>query len=125
MLRKTLLACGILSSLLYVGIDVLAAMRYGDYHNYTSRAISELYAIGAPTKQLVDPLFIMYGVLLMAFGVGVRTSPGPKPSRLLVPELPKGSRLIMVAAKHGAWIAGTCGSRGGQVNVDRDEWRFG
>ena len=61
-----------------VGIDVLAAMRYGDYHSYTSRAISELYAIGAPTKQFVDPFFIIYSVLLMAFGVGVRTSPGPK-----------------------------------------------
>jgi hypothetical protein len=33
MLRRVLLACGVLSSLLYVGIDALAAMRYGDYHS--------------------------------------------------------------------------------------------
>jgi hypothetical protein len=78
MLRKALLVCGIVSSLLYVGTDVLAAMRYGDYHSYTSRAISELYAIGAPTKQLIDPLFFTYSVLLMAFAVGVWISPGRK-----------------------------------------------
>lgn len=74
--RKTLLACGILSSLLYVGTDVLAGIRYGAYHSYTSRAISELYAVGAPTKPMVDPLFIAYSVLLMAFAVGVWRSPG-------------------------------------------------
>ncbi|HEX6432902.1 MAG TPA: DUF998 domain-containing protein [Gemmatimonadales bacterium] len=74
MLRKTLLVAGVLSSLLYVAIDLLAAARYGVYHSFTSRAISELGAIGAPTKQLVDPLFIVYVVLLIAFGVGVWTS---------------------------------------------------
>jgi hypothetical membrane protein len=74
MLRKTLLVAGVLSSLLYVGIDLLAAVRYGVYHSFTARAISELGAIGAPTKQLVDPLFIGYGVLLIAFGLGVWTS---------------------------------------------------
>src|SRR5215207_9971225 len=74
MLKRILLVCGVLSSLLYVGIDALAALRYGDYHSYTSQAISELGAVGAPTKQLVDPFFIAYSVLLMAFGVGVSAS---------------------------------------------------
>jgi hypothetical protein len=41
MLRKILLVCGILSSLLYVGIDALAVLQYGNYHSYTSQAISE------------------------------------------------------------------------------------
>jgi hypothetical membrane protein len=71
MLRKILLVCGILSSVLYVGIDLLAALRYGDYHSFTSQAISELGAVGAPTKALVDPLFTAYGILLVAFGVGL------------------------------------------------------
>jgi hypothetical membrane protein len=74
MLRKTFLVCGILSSLLYVAIDSLAALRYGDYHSYASQAISELGAIGAPTKPLVDPLFIAYSILIIAFGVGVWAS---------------------------------------------------
>jgi hypothetical protein len=30
--RKALLVCGVLSSLLYVGADVLAVLRYPDYH---------------------------------------------------------------------------------------------
>jgi hypothetical membrane protein len=78
MLRKALLVCGVLSSLLYVGADVLAALRYPDYHSYTSQAISELTAVGAPTKHLVEPLFIVYTILLIAFGVGVWTSAARK-----------------------------------------------
>jgi hypothetical protein len=70
MARKALLVCGILSSLLYVGTDILGAMRYEGY-SYTSQTISELAAIGAPTRPLVDPLFLTYDVLLTAFGVGV------------------------------------------------------
>jgi hypothetical membrane protein len=76
MLRKILLVCGVLSSLLYLGIDALAALRYGEYHSYVSQAISELGATGAPTKQLVDPLFLTYGILIIAFGVGVWASAG-------------------------------------------------
>ena len=74
MLKKTLLACGVLSSLLYLAIDALAALRYGDYHSYVSQAISELGAVGAPTKALVDPLFFTYSILIVAFGVGVWSS---------------------------------------------------
>jgi hypothetical membrane protein len=68
--RQVLLACGILSSLLYIATDALGAIRYPGY-SFTSQAISELAAIGAPTKALVDPLFIAYGVLALAFGVGM------------------------------------------------------
>jgi uncharacterized protein DUF998 len=71
MVRKVLLACGMLASLVYVGVDVLAAIRYPEYHSFTSRAISELMASGAPTEQLVDPFFLLYDALMMAFGVGV------------------------------------------------------
>jgi len=57
MVRQVLLACGILSSLLYVATDVLGGMRYESY-SFTSQAISELGAIGAPSKPFVDPFFI-------------------------------------------------------------------
>jgi CubicO group peptidase (beta-lactamase class C family) len=70
MARKALLVCGILSSLLYVATDVLGGMRYEGY-SFTSQAISELMATGAPSEAFVDPLFITYGVLILAFGVGV------------------------------------------------------
>jgi hypothetical membrane protein len=67
---RLLLLCGIVSSLLYVAIDVLGGMRYEGY-SFTSQAISELMAVGAPSEAFVDPLFIAYGVLTVAFGVGV------------------------------------------------------
>ena len=98
MLRKALLVCGVLSSLLYIGADVLAAMLHGDYHSFTSQAISELTAVGAPTKPLVDPLFIIYDVLLMAFGVAVWRSPGGKRAFHLV-----GGLLIGIAAVGLVW----------------------
>ena len=87
MLRNYCSLCGVLSSLLYVGIDVLAALRYGDYHSYPSQAISELGAIGAPTKKLVEPLFTMYDLLLLAFAVGVWISAGPKRSLRVIAAL--------------------------------------
>jgi len=71
MARKALLVCGILSSLLYVATDVLGGMQYEGY-SFTSQAISELMATGAPSEAFVDPLFITYGVLALAFGVAVR-----------------------------------------------------
>ncbi len=69
-LRRILLACGILAFLLYVTTDVLGGLRYDGY-SFTSQTISELGAIGAPSKSFVDPLFIAYGVLALAFGIGV------------------------------------------------------
>ena len=78
MLRVVLLACGVLSSLLYLGIDALAALHFPDYHSYTAQAISELGAVGAPTRELVEPLFMTYNVLLLAFALGVWASAGRK-----------------------------------------------
>ena len=77
MTRKTLLVCGIVASLLYVITTVLGAMRWEGY-SATSQTVSELFAIDAPSKSLVDPLFVIYSVLWIAFGVGVWQSAGPK-----------------------------------------------
>jgi hypothetical protein len=73
--RRLLLACGIVSSLLYVAINVLGAMRWQGYSS-TSQTVSELFAIGAPSRSLVVPLGIAYDVLLVAFGMGVWQSAG-------------------------------------------------
>jgi hypothetical protein len=77
MVRKILLVCGILSSLLYVFTVVFAPMRWEGYSS-TSQTVSELIAIDAPTKPLVVPLFILYSVLVYAFGWGVWESDGRK-----------------------------------------------
>jgi hypothetical membrane protein len=69
-IRKVLLACGILSSLIYLVADVLGGMRYPGY-SFSAQAISELMATGSPSERLVDPLFLLYGALALAFAVGV------------------------------------------------------
>jgi len=101
MSRKALLVCGVLSSLLYVGIDQLAAIRHAGYHDFASQTISELGARGAPTKTLVDPLFILYDVLTIAFGVGVwRWARGNRPLRIAAASL----IAVGVVGLPGPWL---------------------
>ena len=72
MVRKTLLIYGAVSSLIYLaGIDVIAALRYPDYHSYTSQMVSELFALGAPTRSLLVPLMLLYNVLVLAFAASI------------------------------------------------------
>ena len=104
MLKRFLLVCGVLSSLLYVVIDGVAALRYGDYHSYISQAISELGAVGAPTRPLVHPLFVAYGVLLIAFGVGVWTSAGRTRALRVIGTLLVGIAVVGLVTRHvPAW----------------------
>src|SRR5688572_10525130 len=70
MLRKVLLICGILAPVLYAVSDVLAGMQWQGY-SFRDQTISELGAIGAPSRALfVVLLLIVYG-LMVAFGVGI------------------------------------------------------
>jgi uncharacterized protein DUF998 len=75
MLKKTLLACGILSSVLYTGMTVFIAMRWEGYSS-ASQTISELSAIDAPTRSLWMPPAELYTALVTAFGWGVWMSAG-------------------------------------------------
>ena len=77
MVQKALLVCGILASRLYVGTDIFAAMRWEGY-SYTSQSVSELRAIGAPTRPFLIPFLFIYGALEIAFGYGVREAAGQK-----------------------------------------------
>jgi Protein of unknown function (DUF998) len=71
--RKIFLACGVLSSLLYAGANVVTAMLYEGYRP-VSQTVSELSAIGAPTRPLWVSLMILYSLLVVAFGWGVLKS---------------------------------------------------
>jgi Protein of unknown function (DUF998) len=75
--RKVLLGCGVLSSLLYVGANVLGARRWKDY-SLRSHTVSELSAIGAPSRPLVVPFLTAHGALVVPFGFGVWESAGRK-----------------------------------------------
>ena len=75
--RKALLACGVASPLLYLGMDVVAASLYDGY-SYTDQTISELSAVDAPTRSLWIPLACVYSVLTIACGFGIWASAGRK-----------------------------------------------
>lgn len=72
-MRKVLLICGIFAALLYVGTDLVAGILYPGY-SFTDQAVSELFAIGAPTSRIVVPFFTLSSLLLLAFAFGVRLS---------------------------------------------------
>lgn len=74
-LTPALLTGGILASVTYVVTDLVAGVRYVGY-SFTDQAVSELFAIGAPTSRIVVPLFTLSSVLLAAFGFGVWRSAG-------------------------------------------------
>src|SRR4029450_12964251 len=81
MVRKILLGCGIVSSVLYVVSDVIGALRYPGY-SYADQEFSELTAQGSPVRPLMIALNeIPYTLLVLAFAVGVWTPAPPKRAR--------------------------------------------
>lgn len=72
-LRRLLLICGILSSLLYAAINIIVVIQWKEY-NPLSQTVSELSAIGAPTRWLWQILCTPYTLLVIAFAFGVLKS---------------------------------------------------
>jgi hypothetical protein len=70
LMQKGLLVCGVVVPLYYAAINVVAALRFKGYSSI-SQTISELSAIGAPTRPLWLRMGIVYELLVIAFGVGV------------------------------------------------------
>ena len=94
---KALLACGIAASLLYVAMNIIVPLQWPGY-SFASRVISELSAIGAPTRSLWVPLGIVYGALMVAFGWGVwRAAPGNRPLRIAAAGLGPRFRFYSIA----------------------------
>ena len=69
-LRRWLLVCGIAGAALYPLSDIIAATRHPDF-SYRDQAVSELFAIGAPTSALVVTLFSISSALLFLFSIGI------------------------------------------------------
>lgn len=86
MTRKVLLICGIVSSLQYVAMNVFVAMQWKGYSSL-SQTISELSAIGAPTRSLWVVLGAAYTVLVIAFGYGTWCSAKQNPRLRIVGSL--------------------------------------
>jgi hypothetical protein len=70
-LRDVFLLCGIASSVLYVAMNVIVPPLWPAYR-WASQTVSELSAVGAPTRSLWVAMASFYTVLVTAFGWGVR-----------------------------------------------------
>lgn len=75
MSRKILLSCGILSSLLYIAMNIFIPPLFEGY-DQASQTVSELSAIGAPTRSLWVKIAMIYILLVAAFGLGILFSAG-------------------------------------------------
>jgi hypothetical protein len=67
------LACGVLAPALYVSMTVLVGRAWQGY-SVGSQTISEISAIGAPTRPLWLGLIAIYSVLMIAFGLALLRS---------------------------------------------------
>jgi len=63
-------------------------------YSSTSQTVSELFAIGAPSRPLVVPLFLTYSALTIAFGVGVWRSAGQERALCVVGGLLVGREVL-------------------------------
>jgi uncharacterized protein DUF998 len=75
--RKLLLTCGILAAVLYVAMTLFVGMLWEGY-SAADQTVSELSAIGAPTRPLWMVLGTIYTALMITFGWVVWTSARPK-----------------------------------------------
>jgi hypothetical protein len=69
-LTNGLLACGIAASLVYVVANIVGAVVWDGYSLKTF-TISELAAIDAPSRPLVPAIMLVFGLLSVAFAIGV------------------------------------------------------
>lgn len=65
-----LLICGILGAFLYPTTDIIAGNLYKGY-SFNEQTVSELFAIGAPTSNLVVTFFTISSLLFMPFALGI------------------------------------------------------
>jgi len=70
MRNKVLLLCGILAPVVYVLTVFIGGIITPGY-SHISQYISELIQTGALNKIILDPLFALYNVLVIFFGVGI------------------------------------------------------
>jgi hypothetical protein len=96
-LTRLLLAGGVASTLFYAGMDLVASRRYDGY-SYRDQTISELSAIGAPTRAFWVPLGVVYALLTIAGGVGVLMSSASSRALRIIGGLIVAAGLLSLAA---------------------------
>ncbi|MDF1495342.1 DUF998 domain-containing protein [Caproiciproducens sp. CPB-2] len=76
-LQTDLITMGIVSSILYLITVTTASAVWSDY-SPVSQTVSELIAIDAPTRLYVAMLFVVYDLLIYAYGIGIMLSSNGK-----------------------------------------------
>jgi hypothetical protein len=66
MQRKILLYSGIASSVLYVAMNIIGVLQWEEY-NPVTQSVSELFAIGSPSRPVWVVLGIVYQLLMTLF----------------------------------------------------------
>jgi hypothetical protein len=72
MRNKIFMLCGMLAPVMYV-IAVIMGGRLRPGYSHKSQFVSELIEAGAPNKSLLNPLFALYNLLTITFGIGLFT----------------------------------------------------
>jgi len=94
---RILLACGVLSSVYYALLNVFVPLQWPEYSSL-DQTVSELSAIGAPTRALWVGAVIPYILLFAAFGWGViRSGAGNRNLRVV------GALIVAYAAFNLYW----------------------
>lgn len=70
-IRKLLLGCGIMAPALFIATDLAASTLFYPGYDYTAQQVSELSAIGAPSRTFWMLMGMPYALLGLAFAVGV------------------------------------------------------
>jgi hypothetical protein len=70
MKNNDLMVCGVLAPVLYAATVLTGGLLRPGY-SHVSQFVSELIATGAPNKWLLDPVFIAYNLLTIAFAMGL------------------------------------------------------
>lgn len=102
MTRKLFLVCGILASVVYIARDLAALLSYPGY-DFASQIISELSALGVPSRGVAGAMEYAYAALMLAFSVGVWSSAGERRGLLATAALLGAA--TMYGAVLPAWTA--------------------
>lgn len=120
MVRKILLFCGILASLVYFARDLAALLSYPGY-DFANQVISELSAIDLPSRGVDIAMGRAYSALMLLFSVGIWLSAGQRRGLRIVAALlaaatifgafwppmhMRGAPMGLTDTLHIAWTAG-------------------
>lgn len=76
--RRLLLGCGIILPILYIATDLAAATIFYPGYDYTAQQVSELSAIGAPSRQFWIAMTYAQALLWLGFAGGIWLEAGTR-----------------------------------------------